>query len=156
MIDVTDRGLTGLGAARDLARRGVAVEAADLSNIVLICTVADTREDFDRLIRALRDIRGGIYSIEQSITNADVHRLYTSEFAVPLGEAVRRPTELVPIADSADRVAAVCAGLYPPGVPALMPGQKISADAARTLEKLRRSGYGTFGYSETIEVLTER
>lgn len=156
VIDVTDRGLTGLGAARDLARRGVAVEAADLSNIILICSVADSREDYDRLIRALQDIKGGIYSIEQSITNADVHALYGTEFDIPLEKAVRRRSEAVPVSESAGRIAAVCAGLYPPGVPVLMPGQKISADAARTLEKLRRGGYGTFGFSDTIEVVSDR
>lgn len=156
VIDVTDRGLTGLAAARDLARRGVAVEAADLSSIILICSVADSREDYDRLIRALQDIRGGIYSIEQSITNADVFDLYGTEFAMPLIEAARAKTETVPVAESADRIAAVCAGLYPPGVPVLMPGQQISQDAARILEKLRRGGYSTFGFSDTIEVVSEK
>lgn len=156
VIDVSDRGLTGLGAARDLARRGVAVEAADLSSIILICTVADTREDYDRLIRALQDIRGGIYSIEQSITNADVFSLYGTEFVTPLAEAARAKTETVPLQESADRIAAVCVGLYPPGVPVLMPGQQITADTARILEKLRRSGYGTFGFSDTIEVVSSK
>lgn len=156
VIDVSDRGLTGLGAARDLARRGVAVEAADLSNIILVSSVADLRDDYDRLIRALQDIRGGIYSIEQSITNADVNSLYGTEFQMPLREAARAKSEAVPLADSINRTAAVCAGLFPPGVPVLMPGQKITQETARTLEKLRRGGYATFGFSDTIEVVAGR
>ncbi|GHU67557.1 hypothetical protein FACS1894184_07620 [Clostridia bacterium] len=53
VLDVTGRGLDGFKAQRKLAEMGVDIELADERRIVLIATVADEPEDFDRLLNAL-------------------------------------------------------------------------------------------------------
>lgn len=156
VIDVSDRGLTGIGAERDLHRRGVVIEGADLSNIILICTVADAKEDFERLVRALQDIRGGIYSIEQPMTNVDVQSVITSKLDQPLRESALGPKETVSLADCVGRISAVSAGAFPPGVPLVLPGQTICKETRDILERLRRRGYGTFGFTDSIEVVEEK
>ena len=72
VIDVTDRGVSGFTAARLLFANGVVVEAADLSNIVLICTVADGVDDFDLLKMALKNINGSNYNIRRTRTADDL------------------------------------------------------------------------------------
>lgn len=155
VINVTDRGLTGIAAARELMRRGVVVEAADLSNLILICTVADVPEDYERLVRALASINGGMYSLEQPLTNREVNAAYSAEMVMPPRQAALGEIETVPFAASAGRTAAVSAGVFPPGVPMVLPGQQISAEAVKVLEYLRRRGLGTFGFGDTIEVVRE-
>ena len=155
VIDVTDRGLTGIACGRELMRRGVVVAAADLSNLILICTIADEPEDFERLVRALASINGGMYSLEQPMTNEEVNRAYESELAMPLREAALAAREPVPFADSEGRIAAISAGAFPPGVPMLLPGQRITAKNIRVMRYLRRRGFGVFGFGDTIEVVKE-
>lgn len=155
VIDVTDRGLTGIACARELMRRGLVVEAADLSNLILICTIVDTAEDYEMLVRALASIQGGMYSLEQPMTNREVNAVYGCELEMPVREAALADHETVPFAASEGRIAAVSAGVFPPGVPTLLPGQRISQEAVHVLQYLRRRGFGTFGFGETIDVVKE-
>ena len=49
--------------------------------------------------------------------------------------------------------AAAPAGAYPPGVPVILPGQKITEDMVDYLILLRNRGYGLFGvYQNNIEI----
>lgn len=72
VIDVTDRGVSGFTAARLLHQNRVEVEAADIFNIVLICTVADGVEDFDLLKMVLKNIKGSNYNIRDTMTADDL------------------------------------------------------------------------------------
>lgn len=155
IIDCSDRGLSGLAAQRELLKRGVAVEGADLSNLILICSIADTPDDYDRLVRALASVNGGMYSLEQPMTNAEVQDAFSSELEMPMRKAALEKTRTVRLEESAGRICAVSAGVFPPGVPVVLPGQRISDKAVRVLEYLRRRGFGTFGYGEYIHVVEE-
>jgi len=53
--------------------------------------------------------------------------------------------EFVEIEQAEGRVAAASVGAYPPGIPALWPGEAVDADMVRYLAILRDSGGGLFG-----------
>lgn len=155
VIDCSDRGLSGVATQRELLKRGIAVEGADLSNLILICTIADTPEDYDLLVRGLASVNGGMYSLEHRVTNADVQAAFTSEMAMPMRKAAMAKSSVVRLGESVGRIAAVSAGAFPPGVPIVLPGQRISKEAAHVLEYLMRRGLGVFGCGETIRVVEE-
>lgn len=153
VIDVTDRGVSGIGAARALAEKGVFVEAADLSHIILICTVADTPEDFRRLRAALDGVKGANYHIK---TGAGA-LLRRAVMETPLSGSMRSAAfagrKPVLFTESAGHISAVSAGAYPPGVPAILPGQKITPEMVTYLTALKQDGFGLFGCGTHIETV---
>ena len=61
-------------------------------------------------------------------------------------EAALAPQENVPLAQAMGRVAAVSAGLYPPGVPLVTPGEEISQEVVETM--LRAAPRWRFGLQD--------
>lgn len=153
VVDVTDRGVSGFGAARELRKKGIAVETADISNIVLICTAADSVGDFETLKSALAEIKGSNYKIRRMLTAGDLRQVFLPQISVPMRDAFFAERRPVPLGESIGCISAVCAGAYPPGVPAILPGQKITEDMVDYLMLLKGRGYGLFGtYRDMIEV----
>ena len=153
VIDVTDRGVSGFGAARFLQEKGIAVETADIANIVLICTAADTAEDFELLKAALSEIKGSNYKIRRMMTAEDLKQVYLPQVSMPMRRAFFAERRSVPLEEGIGCIAAAPAGAYPPGVPVILPGQKITEDMVDYLVLLRNRGYGLFGiYRNEIEI----
>lgn len=153
VIDVTDRGVSGFGAARFLQERGIAVETADISNIVLICTAADTAEDFEALKAALAEIKGSNYKIRRMLTAGDLKQVFLPQISVPMRRAFFAERRSVPLEESIGCIAAAPVGAYPPGTPAVLPGQKITEDMVDYLILLKNRGYSLFGiYRNEIEI----
>ena len=56
------------------------------------------------------------------------------EKALDLRPAVMAPCEAVPLEKAAGRIAAASAGLYPPGIPLVCPGERISPEVVGLLQ----------------------
>ncbi|MEG0257345.1 MAG: hypothetical protein RR632_03515, partial [Christensenella sp.] len=153
VIDVTDRGMSGFGAAKELQKKGIAVETADISNIVLICTTADSLHDFETLKLALAEIKGSNYKIRRMMTAGDLRQVFLPQISMPMRDAFFAERQAVALEESVGCICAVSAGAYPPGVPAVMPGQMITEDMIDYLMLLKGRGYELFGtYDNTIEI----
>ncbi len=153
VIDVTDRGLSGFGAARALAKNGVYVESADATNIVLLCTVADNKQDFDKLRSVLAGIKGADYLIKRTEPDADLKEILRQRPRMNMRNAALTARRNVPLIDSRGCVSAVCVGFYPPGVPVILPGQEITYGMVEYIARMRQSGYTVFGTDGNIEVV---
>ena len=55
---------------------------------------------------------------------------------------------IVAVEDSVGCIAVASAGAYPPGVPVIMPGQRITKQMIDYLRHLQGSGYGLFGMQD--------
>lgn len=55
-------------------------------------------------------------------------------------QAVEAPAEYVSFADAAGRVSGESAFVYPPGIPLIVPGERISEETAQTLCRMEREG----------------
>ena len=152
VIDVTDRGVSGFTAARFLHKSGVDVEAADVSNIVLICTVADSADDFERLKAALAGIKGSNYKIRRTMTAKDLADVFSRQPVVNPRKAAFAERQRVPLEKSVGCIAAGSVGAYPPGVPVILPGQEITEAMIDYLSRLKNRGYSLFGENGGIEV----
>jgi len=118
----TDMSGEGLGSAL-WAQHGVACEMNDPLNAVLILTGADTKTSLRRLQRGLADI---------SRRRSDVplpspcNTFPPEKRVMRVREAWFSSVEEVPIEDSAGMVCARPVTPYPPGVPLIWPGEKIT------------------------------
>lgn len=118
----------GFALAQTLRERGVDVEMADIRRVVLITTCMDEPGEIMGLIGILRD-------------NPPYGKLLPSlswasempEKVMEVRQAAMAQGELVPLGEAQGRVAAQAAGLYPPGIPLVCPGERISEKVVRAL-----------------------
>ncbi len=153
VIDVTDRGMSGFAASKKLYAKGVTVEAADDMHIILICSVADTKADFEALLIALNGVKGTNYSITNSMNSKEMVDTFSYKPVMEMREAVFGGRENIPLFEAAGRVSAVAVGAFPPGVPMLFPGQEITRDMINGIARLRQQGYDIFGSDGSIDVV---
>ncbi|MEG2956944.1 MAG: aminotransferase class V-fold PLP-dependent enzyme [Christensenellaceae bacterium] len=153
VIDVTDRGVSGFGVAKLLAAQGVYVEAADLSNIILICSIADNAQDFEKLREILKAINGSNYNIHRTMHIEDLAEVYRPQLSMNMRQAALGETRVVALFEAIGEVAAVSAGAYPPGIPIIVTGQIITREMVDYLTRLRNTGYSIFGCDGSIKIV---
>ena len=118
----------GDALARSLRERGIDVEMNDLSRAVLILTVMDEDSDFAALVDALAEIPP---AAAPAATLASPCPL--PERVMEVRPASTAPCEAVPLAMAEGRIAAASAGLYPPGVPLICPGERFDGNVLTRL-----------------------
>ena len=120
--------------ASGLARMGIICEFADNEHIVLIPSPNSSSADFDRLYKACAALSG--FNIKCEAPEKDtVYDIPPPPKAMSLREAVLAAHETVPASQAAGRICGEAATPYPPGIPAVMPGEIITKDAADILRE---------------------
>jgi len=138
IVDVAGLGLTGFMAERALRERfAIAPEGSDLSSVILMVTIGDTRSSVDQLVGAFAALCAeGVPVHEPPGLPVAAGALPRSSGAV-IGPGVQAMTprdaffaeaRTVPLAGAVGEVAAELVTPYPPGIPVLAPGEVISAD----------------------------
>lgn len=118
-------GISGHALAQRLfAEHGIVCEMADERNIVCIITGADKPVDLLRLRRAL--VREGKRLPAEAPPLPPLPAMPHSIRERSVRDAWFAPHETVPLADAAGRVCARAVTPYPPGIPLLWPGEKIT------------------------------
>jgi len=136
VISVKGLGISGYSAEKVLRERlATQVEMADFENIVLITTVADTRESMKRLLEALETMKG--FEFHERLQNASAemrsmvrrynNRLRDSSQELPPWKAYASEKQEIPLESAGGRICADIITPYPPGIPVLYPGEIISA-----------------------------
>ncbi|MGN6696479.1 MAG: aminotransferase class I/II-fold pyridoxal phosphate-dependent enzyme, partial [Aquihabitans sp.] len=129
-IDLTDLGVDGYEAADWLYEEcGVAAELDDYRHLMFLVTLGDDDASIDRLIDGLRRLaeHGAGRSPLPPMAWAG-QLLRGAEYVADVRTAFLGPVEQVPITESIGRLAAEPISPYPPGVPVLIPGQRITAE----------------------------
>lgn len=131
--------------------------------ILALTSVMDSREGFERLVNALLEIDGSLQCKEEKMkkyTFTDSSNTVKELQTYRIWEAVEGDWEIIPLQESRGRVSAEYAYLYPPGIPLLVPGEKISESFLVQAERLKKQGMyfqGLKDYSQKkIRVLKER
>lgn len=107
---------------------GVQLEVAYERHLLAMTSVADTEDGFERLAKAVETLNRTLPYGEQ----ADVRPLPPPDVVLPPREAVRRRTETLDWKHAVGGIAGAFITPYPPGVPLLAPGERIT-DAIRTV-----------------------
>ncbi|HEX5899572.1 MAG TPA: amino acid decarboxylase [Solirubrobacteraceae bacterium] len=160
VVDVRETGRTGYEVADALRRSyDVIPELATQATIVFLVGLAERRETLLRLAGDLEEVVKRI-GTEGSIAPI-VRPLATlrNEMAVAPRAAFLGTAEQVAVDDAVGRVSCESIAGYPPGIPALLPGERISAETVTYLRELVASGARLHGASdprfERVHVLVE-
>ena len=138
-INVSGTGATGLALEDDLIAAGTPVELADRDTIVPIITLNDDLGTVDRFVDALA---GSIERRRATPRKVLPSLSWTVEPEVVLSprEAFFAPHRSVPADDAIGRVSAELVAPYPPGIPVLAPGERVTRDAIEGLRDALRDG----------------
>ena len=143
IIDVSEKGITGFEASKILEYCGVFVEAADLKHLLAIITVADEKEDFERLVKALKQLDQGGKNIDFLQYIYPTLKKISTPAQVDMREKVSLPLE-----EAESLIAATPIGIYPPGVPIVFPGEQITQQVVRYLLAAKKEGFELFGIED--------
>ncbi len=111
--------------------------------VLALTSVMDSREGFDRLVKALLEIDESLQNKKEKMENyifINSGCTARKQQKCTIWEAVEGVWEAVPLEESQGRVSAEYAYLYPPGIPLLVPGEEISEDFLIQEERLKNQG----------------
>jgi lysine decarboxylase len=140
VVALAGTGADGLAVEGDLWAEGVRVELANGDTLIPLITIADTQSTVARLVETLTR------SIERRRGRprpaAGVSAIWSVEPEVAMSprDAFFAPREAVPSARAAGRVSAETIAPYPPGIPAIAPGEVISAPLLESLREAAAAG----------------
>lgn len=136
-INVEGLGLSGYEAEKILRQDyKIQVELSDLYNILILISLGDKKYMIDRLIASLKDIAD-----RRNIKN--VVRYLPPLPAIPTLNVLPRdafyaPTRDVSLEEAEGEISAEAVMAYPPGIPLVCPGEKITAEVIEYLCLLKR------------------
>ncbi len=136
----------------------VAVEAADVLNIVLNVTYGDSQADIDRLLAALQDYAArfaGGRETGAACRALSAHLPAFTRQVISPHDAFFARSRALPLRQCAGQVSAEIVTPYPPGIPVLGPGELISAEIVAYLEEAAERGLHVHG-PEDLSLRTVR
>jgi lysine decarboxylase len=158
VIDVRETGCTGYEVAEALRRAyDVQPELATHATMVLLLGIAESPVSLERVAGDLDEI---VKRISREGTRDALVRptqALSNEMAVSPRDAFLGDAESVGVDAAVGRISCESIAGYPPGIPALLPGERITAEVIAYLRELREAGARLHGASdqsfETITVL---
>jgi arginine/lysine/ornithine decarboxylase len=130
LIDVTGLGIGGYQAA-DWLRENCHIDMglSDHRRIEATLSMADTPETADRLLASLQQLVEAAPTLPSPprVDLPSPHDLEIEPARLPR-DAFFGPIETVPVGQAAGRVCAEQITPYPPGIPALIPGERITTE----------------------------
>ena len=158
VLSLVGTGANGIAVADVLEERGITLEFADRDTFCPVITLGDTAETIDRLadeiIRAIQEHRGTPRDlVPLTAWTVDPVTAMTPRDAF-FADHVR-----VPAAEAIGRIAAETVVPYPPGIPALAPGEVVQGPMVEALQAEAAAGtsirYCGDPTLETILVVSE-
>lgn len=168
-VNVGKLGMTGFEAERILRQRyNIQSEMSDASNVVFICTAADSPERVGILFAALEELRQAAgksfgrdvdtrLKKEQafSVFGERVHNcmrnmhaiMGNNRYELDPSDILNAEAERVRLENAAGRISKGIIAPYPPGIPLVCPGEAISRDAADLLTGVIQAGGRVHGIS---------
>ena len=141
-----DLGLAGI-EVYDILRDeyDIQIEFGDIGNILAYISIGDRIQDIERLVGALEDIRR-LYKRDKTGMLADEYII--PEVVVAPKAAFYAPKETLPIAQTEGRICGEFVMCYPPGIPILAPGERITRDILEYIEYAKRKGCSMQGTAD--------
>jgi arginine decarboxylase len=133
-------GADGLTVEADLVAEGIRLELANRDLLVPLLTVGDTEESVECLIDALRRSLERRRGEPRRPGAASAVWGVEAEKALTPREAFFAARETIPVERAAGRIAAETVAPYPPGIPAIAPGEVVSAPLLEALREAAADG----------------
>lgn len=153
IFSVKKCGIAGNKLQKMLLRTyNIEMEMAAGNYVLALTSLCDTDQGFHRLFYAVKGIDEQINRfqtaegkkesswIEEGVTK--------NEISCIMNEAFEAPKESVPLQESAGRISGEFLYLYPPGIPMIVPGEKIDGMLLKRLEAYKKKGFQVQGLKD--------
>ncbi len=156
-VNTLDVGLAGI-EVYDLLRDeyDIQIEFGDLGNILAYVSVGDRPREIERLVSALSEVRR---RFGRSKADLMTQEYIDPQVAVSPQDAFYAPKESLPLRETAGRVCSEFVMCYPPGIPILAPGERITDQILDYIEYAKEKGCSMTGPEnpeiERLNVLRE-
>lgn len=148
-------GVSGSALAQELWQRGHGVESSDLDSIVMTMTVVDD----DAFCAQVADLLVNLIERQRQAPRPPAPAALwqvTPEVVLSPREAFFAPRRRIPLEDAIGEVSAEQFCPYPPGIPLLAPGERVTAEIIRDIRQagtFARVAYCGDPTLQTIEVV---
>ncbi len=139
VILLSETGADGNLVEADLLAANIDLEMANQDVIIPMITLADTPQRIESLVKRIIELVNKYRSTPRPIKIAAAFAIEPEVVTTPR-EAFFAPYEVVAAKDAVGRVSAELICPYPPGVPVLSPGERITQSAMTALLDARDSG----------------
>ncbi|QDZ17831.1 pyridoxal phosphate-dependent transferase [Chloropicon primus] len=135
-------------------RHGIVPELANEKCVVFILTLSTTLQDLEQLTRALRDVASSSRRAQSgrdacsSEDSSGLASVFDSPQVLSPREAFFSNQRRVDIGNAVGQISAETVCPYPPGIPILCPGERITRDALEFLQTFKSSGGYVTGCSD--------
>jgi arginine decarboxylase len=160
LLDISGLGINGYEAEDWLMReKKLSLGLSDERRLLVIFTIGHDKKDADELLTALKDLAkwarsGGSDKKGLRPDIPKVGELVADQVLTP-AQAFYARSRRVPIGEAAGQIAAEMLSPYPPGIPRVIPGQRITDEQVRYLQISME--LGTFPYDASdLELKTVR
>ena len=142
-VHTRDIGLAGI-EVYDLLRDDydIQIEFGDIGNILAYLSIGDRYQELERLVSALAEIRRRFQKDPSGLLNQEY---IDPEVVVSPQEAFYAKKKSVPIGESEGMVCSEFVMCYPPGIPILAPGERISRAILNYIEYAKEKGCSMTG-----------
>lgn len=142
-VHTLDIGLAGI-EVYDILRDeyDIQIEFGDIGNILAYISIGDRRQDIERLVSALAEIKR---RYQKDKTGMLSQEYIDPQVVVTPQEAFYAEKESLPIGETAGRVCSEFVMCYPPGIPILAPGEKITQGILEYIEYAKMKGCSMTG-----------
>ena len=157
-VNVTKTGLSGYEIDDILAKEyNIQVDYSDIFNLVAIMGIGSNKSDVEAFVSALKDIDKK-YHGKQKNWILQIPSLATEMVMVPRDVYLSNSTKRIALNKSVGHVAAQTLTPYPPGIPVLIPGERITKEICDYLIDMASKGVRISGQEtdklKTIKVFT--
>lgn len=162
-IDMSCYGIDGNQLEELLMEKGIYAELVTGNILMCMTGIGNTKEDYDRLLEALKNIAGESAFDKDGADHSSTAGTEGSEKADNSGAALwmkRRALHDIPkkkqqvhIDESEGLICAASIIPYPPGIPFVCPGEKIGCEEIEYIKLLRNRGEKVIGVDENMCVV---
>ena len=117
--------------------------------VIAILSMMDRKEGFDRLWKALSETDKLLTNTEKNTkeekTQFPEYCHFQPDAVLKISDAYMAEEESVPLREAKERIVSEFVNLYPPGIPLLVPGEKIDDKMIPMIEAYLHNGYAVQG-----------
>jgi len=152
-VTVSNLGLTGFATDEILDEKfAVTAEFPSQQHLTFIISLGNTAADIEQLVQGFTTLSKEYCRTNATVKNhicQDFSRTFDTNLCLSPREAFFAPSETLPLAKTCDRICAEIVCPYPPGIPALMPGELITKLVLDYLQQIQAMGGFISGCHDT-------
>ncbi|MET3291284.1 UNVERIFIED_CONTAM: arginine decarboxylase [Brevibacillus sp. OAP136] len=158
LLSLRTSDLNGYQLQTQFENCGVFPEFAQLTHVLLAASTGTRDEDVEQVLKSVEAMSARPLRVEHEWTQPGVlASSFLREQVIAMHEAVDRPRELIALEDAQGHICAEMVIPYPPGIPLLVPGERIDEQVLQLISKLRDGGARFHGVNDpslaSIEII---